>query len=132
MVTLNPAIALHVADRVGSIKEGKDADLVLWSDNPLSIYARAEKTIVDGIIYYDIDRDLQLRKYIASERNRLIQKMIAEKRTGAPTAPATPSYRIELSCGDHAHHDGLLTIDVGGDDGDDGSQSTDTKTNANN
>lgn len=91
MVTLNPAIALHVADRVGSIREGKDADLVLWSDNPLSVYARAEKTIVDGIIYYDIDRDLQMRKYIAAERNRLIQKMIAEKRSGAPTAPATPS-----------------------------------------
>ena len=93
MCTLNPAIALHVADRVGSIKEGKDADLVLWSDNPLSVYAKAEKTIVDGIIYYDIDRDLQLRKYIATERNRLIQKMIAEKRSGASMAPATPSYR---------------------------------------
>ncbi len=117
MVTLNPAKALHVADRVGSIKEGKDADLVLWSDNPLSIYARAEKTIVDGIVYYDIDRDEQMRKYIATERNRLIQKMVAEKRTGAPMAPATPSYRIELSCGDHDHHDGLLTIDVS--DGDD-------------
>jgi imidazolonepropionase-like amidohydrolase len=116
MVTLNPAIALHVADRVGSIKEGKDADLVLWSDNPLSIYARAEKTIVDGIIYFDVDRDMQLRKNIAVERNRLIQKMIAEKRSGAPTSPATPSYRIELSCGDHAHHDGLLTIDVSDDD----------------
>jgi adenine deaminase len=116
MVTLNPAKALHVADRVGSIKEGKDADLVLWSDNPLSIYARAEKTIVDGIVYYDIDRDAQLRKNIAAERNRLIQKMIAEKRTGAPMAPATPSYHIELSCGDHDHHDGLLTIDQGDDE----------------
>ena len=126
MCTLNPAIALHVADRVGSIKEGKDADLVLWTDNPLSVYAKAEKTIVDGIIYYDIGRDLQLRKYIATERNRLIQKMIAEKRSGASMAPATPSYRIELSCGDHAHHDGLLTIDEGDDD--DG----DTQTNANN
>jgi imidazolonepropionase-like amidohydrolase len=109
MVTLNPAIALHVADRVGSIKEGKDADLVLWSDNPLSIYAKAEKTIVDGIIYYDIDRDLQLRKYIATERNRLIQKMIAEKRTGAPMAPATPGYR-------------LLTADEDGDGDDDSTQ----------
>jgi imidazolonepropionase-like amidohydrolase len=126
MCTLNPAIALHVADRVGSIKEGKDADIVLWTDNPLSVYAKAEKTIVDGIIYYDIDRDLQLRKYIATERNRLIQKMIAEKRSGASMAPATPSYRIELSCGDHAHHDGLLTIDESDDD--DG----DTQTNANN
>src|SRR6202012_1627669 len=72
MVTLNPAKALHVADRVGSIKEGKDADLVLWSDNPLSIYARAEKTIVDGIVYYDIDRDAIMRQNIAAERNRLI------------------------------------------------------------
>ncbi len=64
-----------------------------------------------------------MRKYIAGERNRLIQKMIAEKRTGTPMAPATPSYRIELSCGDHAHHDGLLTIDEGGgDDGEDGAR----------
>jgi len=116
MVTLNPAIALHVADRVGSIKEGKDADVVLWSDNPLSIYAKPDKTIVDGIVYYDVDHDLQLRKYITAERNRLVQKMIAEKRTGAPTSPAMPSYRIELSCGDHGHHDGLLTIDVSDDD----------------
>jgi imidazolonepropionase-like amidohydrolase len=116
MVTLNPAKALHVADRVGSIKEGKDADLVLWSDNPLSIYARAEKTIVDGIVYYDIDRDALMRKYIAAERNRLIQKLVGEKRSGAAMTPATPSYHIELSCGDHNHHDGLLTIDEGDDD----------------
>ena len=112
MVTLNPAIALHVADRVGSIKVGKDADLVLWSDNPLSIYARAEKTIVDGTVYYDVDRDLQLRKDIASERNRLIAKMLAEKRTGEPMGRPRPSYQVILSCGDHAeHNDGLITVD---------------------
>ncbi|HMD01117.1 MAG TPA: amidohydrolase family protein, partial [Ferruginibacter sp.] len=57
MVTLNPATMLHVADKTGSIKVGKDADLVLWSDHPLSIYAKAEKTMVDGIIYFDRDRD---------------------------------------------------------------------------
>ncbi|MBS1664968.1 MAG: amidohydrolase family protein, partial [Bacteroidetes bacterium] len=117
MVTLNPAKALHVADRVGSIKEGKDADLVLWTDNPLSIYAKPEKTIVDGIVYFDMDHDVQMRKEITAERNRLIQKLIGEKRTGSPMAPATPSFHIELSCGDHNHHDGLLTIDEGeGDD----------------
>jgi hypothetical protein len=43
-------------------------------------------------------------------------------------APATPSWRIELSCGDHAHHDGLLTIDEGDDDDGDG----DTQISANN
>ena len=95
-----------------SIKVGKDADLVLWSDNPLSIYARAEKTIVDGTVYYDVDRDLQLRKDIASERNRLIAKMLAEKRTGEPMGRPRPSYQVILSCGDHAeHNDGLITVD---------------------
>jgi imidazolonepropionase-like amidohydrolase len=111
MVTLNPAKALHVADRVGSIKVGKDADLVLWSDHPLSIYAKSEKTIVDGIVYYDLDRDAALRKSIKEERNRLVQKMLAEKKSGTPMLPATPSFHVELSCGDHDHHDGLLTID---------------------
>ena len=59
MVTLNPAKLLHLDDRMGSIKVGKDADLVLWSDNPLSIYAQAEKTMVDGKIYYDQEEDAQ-------------------------------------------------------------------------
>ncbi|MBS1934602.1 MAG: amidohydrolase family protein, partial [Bacteroidetes bacterium] len=112
MVTLNPAKALHVADRVGSIKVGKDADLVLWSDNPLSIYAKALKTIVDGIVYYDVDHDAAMRKYISQERNRLIQKMIAEKKSGGSVMPARPSFQVILSCGDHDHHDGLITIDV--------------------
>lgn len=111
MVTLNPAKALHVADKVGSIKAGKDADLVLWSDNPLSIYARAEKTIVDGTLYYDIERDAQLRQRILEERNRLINKMIGEKKGGAATTPARPSFHYLLSCGDHDHHNGLITID---------------------
>ena len=61
MVTLNPAKMLHVDNRVGSIKVGKDADLVLWSDHPLSIYAQALKTIVDGVVYFDRDRDRQLQ-----------------------------------------------------------------------
>lgn len=116
MVTLNPAKALHVADKVGSIKAGKDADLVLWSDNPLSIYAKPEKTIIDGTIYFDLERDAQLRKSITAERNRLINKMLAEKRTGAPMAAARPSFNVILSCGDHDHHDGLITIDAGDDE----------------
>jgi imidazolonepropionase-like amidohydrolase len=57
LVTLNPAKMLHIDKRVGSVKVGKDADLVLWSGNPLSIYAKAEKTFVDGIAYWDIDQD---------------------------------------------------------------------------
>ncbi len=87
MVTLNPAKLLHVDDRVGSIKEGKDADIVLWSDNPLSIYAIAEKTLVDGIIYYDRSADDILQENMNKERYRIITKMIAEKNGGAATIP---------------------------------------------
>lgn len=82
MCTLNPAIMLHVDNRVGSIKVGKDADVVLWSANPLSIYAKAEKTFVDGILYYDIELDKRLRKEIAEERARLIQKMATSLKNG--------------------------------------------------
>jgi imidazolonepropionase-like amidohydrolase len=111
MVTLNPAKMLHVDNRVGSIKVGKDADLVLWNENPLSIYARSEKTIVDGIVYFDREKDEMLRKSQTSERSRLIQKMNGEKRAGSPMAPATPSYSILLNCGEHDHSHGLLSID---------------------
>ena len=64
MATINPAKLLHLDDRTGSIKEGKDADVVLWSDHPLSIYARAEKTIVDGTVYFDMDKDQEMKKAI--------------------------------------------------------------------
>lgn len=110
MVTLNPAKALHVADKVGSIKAGKDADLVIWSDNPLSIYAKSEQTIVDGIVYFDRQKDLEQRKKISNERFRLTQKMIGEKRGGGAVRPAEPSFQVLLSCGDHDHKDGLYTI----------------------
>jgi imidazolonepropionase-like amidohydrolase len=112
MVTLNPAKALHVEDKVGSIKAGKDADLVIWSDHPLSIYAKSEKTIVDGIVYFDREKDAEQRKKIAAERFRLVNKLQGEKRGGAVTRPAEPSYQILLSCGDHEHHDGLITFDI--------------------
>lgn len=103
MVTINPAKALHIDDRTGSIKVGKDADLVLWSDHPLSIYAKAEKTVVDGIVYFDRQHDLELRKTIAEERNRLIQKMVGEKKSGANVAPFKASVHVALGCGEHQH-----------------------------
>ena len=79
MVTLNPAKLLHLDNRMGSIKVGKDADIVIWSDNPLSIYAKAEQTYVDGICLFDKDRDIQLRQQNLKERMRIIKKMISDK-----------------------------------------------------
>lgn len=103
MVTLNPASMLHVADRTGSIKIGKDADVVLWSDNPLSIYAVAEKTIIDGVIYFDRERDKILREDIAKERTRVLQKMLSAKKGGEKTGPAIPSFKQHNFCEeDHA------------------------------
>ncbi len=112
MVTLNPAKALHIDDRVGSIKVGKDADLVLWSDDPLSVYARVNKTIVDGIVYFDRERDRQLRQQITAERNRLIQKMISEgKSNPSRTIRSRPSVQVVLHCEEGDHDDGILTAD---------------------
>lgn len=112
MVTLNPARMLHIDKQVGSIKVGKDADVVLWSDHPLSIYAKSLYTIVDGTIYFDREKDAQLRKAVAAERQRIIQKMIGEKRSGTPVQPALPSYQLMHTCSDHAHSHGLLTINA--------------------
>jgi imidazolonepropionase-like amidohydrolase len=94
-VTLNPAKMLHVDAKVGSLKVGKDADVVLWSDNPLSIYARAEKTFVDGTLYYDRERDAQVREEIRLERARLTQAMIQAKKGGALTQAAPPRRNFE-------------------------------------
>jgi imidazolonepropionase-like amidohydrolase len=112
MVTLNPAKMLHVDDRVGSLKNGKDGDLVVWSDNPLSIYARSLYTIVDGTIYFDREKDQQMQKWVDVERNRLIKKMNGEKRGGAAVTPAQPSYQVMHTCSDHQHSHGLLVVDA--------------------
>ena len=72
MVTLNPAMLLHLDDRMGSIRPGKDADLVLWSDHPLSVYAVAETTWIEGAPYFDREDDMALREAIAAERARII------------------------------------------------------------
>lgn len=84
-VTLNPAKMLRVDDKVGSIKPGKDADVVLWNDNPLSIYAKPLQTYVDGIKYFDVEADKQIRAEILKERARLIQKMTDSKNKGEGT-----------------------------------------------
>lgn len=81
-VTINPAKLLHIDDRTGSLLEGKDADVVIWSDHPLSIYAKAEQTFIDGICYFDKKEDEKRRTEIKSERARLIQKMLNSKSDG--------------------------------------------------
>jgi imidazolonepropionase-like amidohydrolase len=98
MVTLNPAKMLHLDNQMGSIKVGKSADVVLWTDNPLSIYAKAEKTIVDGKVYFDIDQDKERNKEIEVERARLIQKMKSVKKAGGPMQKGGSNLKKEFHC----------------------------------
>lgn len=99
-VTLNPAKLLHIDDRVGSIREGKDADIVLWSGHPLSVYTLAEMTLVDGIPYFDRERDRQLQTQLEAERARLIQKMLDEKKQGGKTRPVPLKDKHLYHCDD--------------------------------
>ncbi|MEJ6792766.1 MAG: amidohydrolase family protein [Lacinutrix sp.] len=97
-VTLNPAKLLHIDDRVGSIKVGKDADVVLWNDHPMSIYAKAEKTIIEGVTYFDIDRDKKLRESIKKEKNELTTLMLQAKNKGLKTKPIEKKEKEHFHC----------------------------------
>ena len=74
LVTLNPARLLHLDDRMGSILEGKDADIVLWSDHPLSVYACCLKNNLGRWNFHTmIEKKIEfLRQQIADERARII------------------------------------------------------------
>jgi imidazolonepropionase-like amidohydrolase len=90
LITINPARILHLGDRTGSIKVGKDADLVLWTDYPLSIYARAGKTMVDGAFYFDEKLDAKMKVQIDSERTRIIANILRETPVTGSSIPNIP------------------------------------------
>jgi len=97
-VTLNPAKLLHLDDRVGSIEEGKDADVVLWTDHPLSVYAKAEKTLVEGTVYFDLEKDKMMRESVKKERNKLIGMMLNEKKKGGKTRTPVQNKKERFEC----------------------------------
>ena len=61
MITIHPAWQLGVENRVGSIEPGKDADLAIFSAHPFSPDARVERTLVEGTVVFDRERDLAAR-----------------------------------------------------------------------
>jgi imidazolonepropionase-like amidohydrolase len=82
LITINPAKQLGIDDRVGSIEEGKEGDVVVFSEHPLSIYAVPELTVVDGIVRFDRANDPDdMRIY------------------------PDPSQEIEVTLSDHHHSD---------------------------
>jgi imidazolonepropionase-like amidohydrolase len=70
LITINPARQLGIDTRVGSVEVGKDADLAIFSNHPLSIYAIPQVTIVDGIVRFDRNNDpADMRLYIDPEES---------------------------------------------------------------
>lgn len=108
MVTLNPAKLLHLDDRMGSLKEGKDADIVIWSDNPLSVNARVEKTFIDGILFYDLEKSYVMYQRDQEDRKRLTALMLDAKNGGAQTQKPVAKAHLLYHCdtmGDEDSHD---------------------------
>jgi imidazolonepropionase-like amidohydrolase len=90
MVTLNPAKQLGIDNRVGSIEAGKDADLVIYDKFPLSDYAKVQKVLIDGRIYFDRDNDISTRPARQAEKQKLIDKENdKEKQRRAPQGAPT-------------------------------------------
>jgi len=90
MVTINSAKQLGVDNVTGSIRKGKQADLAIFNGPPLSVYSVVEQTYVDGRKYFDRTEDIQQRKAIADEKNRLIQKALAQSKDKGPKPGGPP------------------------------------------
>jgi adenine deaminase len=95
LVTINPAIQLHIADRVGSIESGKDADLAIYNKDPLSVYAVPQKVLIDGQVYFDRQQDLARRPALEKEKKALLEKETkaaeAARRPRRPAATPKPA-----------------------------------------
>ena len=83
MLTLFPARMMYLDDRVGSLEEGKEGDVVLLDGSPFDSYSRVEKTIVDGIVYYDVDDEEGTR----GEPVRAVTDVVAALATPRTSTP---------------------------------------------
>jgi N-acetylglucosamine-6-phosphate deacetylase len=77
-VTWNAARHLCLESRLGSLEPGKEADFVVWSQSPLSTYSICEQTWIEGRKYFDLEADRQLREQVATQRAKLVQKVLRE------------------------------------------------------
>lgn len=96
--TLNAAKQMACDDRVGTIEVGKEADVVVWTGNPLSNMSRVERTFVEGRQYFSRETDAKLRTRDAELRTFLEQQAMASANSGAPTAAPSKKQRREYEC----------------------------------
>jgi imidazolonepropionase-like amidohydrolase len=96
-VTINPAKQLGIDKYVGSLEKGKDADIAVWSGDPLSTMTICEKTFVDGKLLFDRAADLAARPALEAEKKRLAEAAKPKKPTPSPspTPAATPKPPVE-------------------------------------
>ena len=93
MITLNPAKQLGIDKRTGSVEQGKDADLVIWTAHPFSSFSRPEITMIEGEVFFDRAVDAQKRTEMAKERETL-EKLDVNKAPGTGgTPPRIPAER---------------------------------------
>ncbi len=100
MVTINPAIQLRVDHLVGSLKKGKQADFVIWNDNPLSVYAKVEQTWIEGKRYFDVDIDRKMREQMSKEKNELIQLVLNDSKNVSQEKQPNSRRDHEYHCDD--------------------------------
>ena len=84
---------MRVDTHTGSIKVGKDADIVVWDNNPMDIQAKVLQTYIDGICYYDIYDQNRLKSIIEANRKRLILKMSEAIKNGENSE--TPTFKSQ-------------------------------------
>ncbi len=91
MITLNAAKQLGIDKRTGSIEEKKDADIVIWSAHPFSVYSHPEITMIEGEIFFDRTKDLVRRDEMKREREALEKLEINRPPASGGTSPKIPS-----------------------------------------
>ncbi len=94
LVTINPAKQLAIDKYVGSIEPGKDADLVIYDKHPLSNFAKVQKVMIDGDIYFERDKELSERAALAARKKALLDReKEAQQRQAGPRGAGAPARR---------------------------------------
>ena len=93
MITLNPAKQLGIDKRTGSIEQGKDADIVIWTAHPFSPYSRPDITMIEGEVFFDHGADVLRREQIAKERQDLEKLDMNRAPSTGGGQPARPAER---------------------------------------
>ena len=106
MITHNAAKQLGIYKRTGSIEIGKDADIVIWSAHPFSVYSHPEMTIIEGETFFDRTKDIAKRAELEKEREALEKLEINRPPGSGGTPPMIPKEKRQGDRDDAEYGDG--------------------------